>query len=89
MTMQHMAGGLNVIADFTSRLLASFLEQQSFLTEFQTHFPISQSTSRTLCYLLNALIQQVLLMLPMPTSNLGSWEAQYKEVLLGTLAQLH
>jgi len=56
MTTQHVAGELNVMADFASRSFVSFPEQRAFLTEFQKHFPISQDASWTLCHLPNALV---------------------------------
>jgi len=73
MTTQHIAGVLNMMADFASRSFTSHLDQHTFLTTFHLHFPLPQDASWTLCCLPSILIGCTLSTLSMPTSNLGLW----------------
>jgi len=72
-TTQHIAGELNTMADFASRSFNTQPEKRTFLTEFESRFPLPQNASWNLCCLPNATVGHVLSTLSMPTSNLGLW----------------
>ncbi len=72
-TTQHIAGELNTMADFASRSFNTQPEKRTFLTEFESRFPLPQNASWNLCCLPNATVGRVLSTLSTPTSNLGSW----------------
>jgi len=74
LTISHIPGITNNMADFSYCSFATFPNEQSFLTEFHTHFPLPQQASWISCMLLTTTVGCVLSMLSMLTSGLALWQ---------------
>ncbi len=73
LTTVHITGISNTMADFASQLFDTFPNASTFLTEFQSCFPLPQQASWICCCLPNATVGYILSMMSMPTSALASW----------------
>jgi len=73
LTMLHIAGDTNKVADFVSRLLQEFPNPNMFLTEFTKRLHLPQDASWNLFWLLNATIGHICALLSTKTPMLESW----------------
>jgi len=78
LTMLHVPGNLNCMADFASQWFAQCTSSCDFLTAFYDHFKLPQNSCWLLFQLLSAMIGCVLVNLSMKTLSLLLWHPQTK-----------
>jgi len=73
MTMLHIAGEMNKMADFVLWSFVTCPDTKQFLTEFHTHFPLPQDASWIAFQFPKNVFGRIFSALLTPTLTMGSW----------------